>query len=69
MSKNRSCGLVTFVERKTRYMLMKRIENWKAESIHKATMEVLMPYKDRIRSITIDNGKEFGEAEITGVYL
>lgn len=69
VSKNRSCGLLTYVERKTRYVVIGRIENWKSEHIHEETMRILKMYKWRIRSMTIDNGKEFGEAEVTWVYL
>jgi IS30 family transposase len=65
VSKNRSCGLLTYVERKTRYVVIGRIENWTSDHIHEETMRILDRYKERIRSITIDNGKEFGEAEVT----
>lgn len=65
VSKNRTCGLLTYVERKTRYVVIGRIENRTSDHIHEETMRILDRYKERIRSITIDNGKEFGEAEIT----
>jgi hypothetical protein len=32
-------------------------------------MALLNPYKERIYTITIDNGKEFGDAEITQICL
>jgi len=61
--------LLTFNERKIKYVLIKKIENCKARTIHEATIALLNNHKDRIYTITIDNGKEFGDAEITQIYL
>lgn len=69
ISKGRNCALLTCNERKIKYVFIKKVENYKAETIHKATLALLNNYKDRIYTITIDNGKEFWDAEITQVYL
>jgi IS30 family transposase len=69
VSKNRSCVLVTYVERKTRYLLMQKCMNSKANTIHEGTLALLKPHKENIETITIDNGKEFADAELTGIYL
>jgi IS30 family transposase len=69
VSKNRSCVLVTYVERKTRYLLMQKCLNSKANTIHENTLKLLDSHKDSIQTITIDNGKEFADAELTGIYL
>jgi len=69
LSKWRNWALLTCNERKLKYVLMKKVDNCKAKTIHDATIELLDKHKDRIYTITIDNGKEFGDAEITQVYL
>ncbi len=69
LSKWRNCALLTCNERKLKYVLIKKVANCKADTIHTATVELLNPYKERICTITIDNGKEFGDAEITQVCL
>jgi IS30 family transposase len=69
VSKNRSCVLVTYVERKTRYLCMKKLINSKANTIHEWMLALLYNNKERIKTITIDNGKEFADAELTGIYL
>gem|GEM_PF-7083435 len=37
-------------------MLIKKVSNCKAETIHQATLSLLNEHKDRIYTITIDNG-------------
>jgi transposase, IS30 family len=69
ISKWRNCALLTCNERKIKYVLIKKVENCKAETIHNATLTLLNNHKDRIYTITIDNGKEFWDAEITQIYL
>jgi len=69
LSKGRNCALLTCNERKLKYVLIKKVDNCKAETIHTATMLLLNVYKDRIYTITIDNGKEFWDAEITQICL
>lgn len=69
LSKWRNCALLTCNERKIKYVLIKKVENCKAETIHNATLALLKNHKDRILTITIDNGKEFWDAEITQIYL
>jgi len=69
LSKGRNCALLTCNERKIKYVLIKKVDNCKAETIHNATIWLLNPHKDRIYTITIDNGKEFWDAEITQICL
>ena len=69
LSKGRNCALLTCNERKLKYVLIKKVDNCKAETIHNATIWLLNPYRDRIYTITIDNGKEFWDAEITQICL
>ena len=69
LSKGRNCALLTCNERKLKYVLIKKVDNCKAETIHNATIWLLYEHKDRIYTITIDNGKEFWDAEMTQIYL
>jgi transposase, IS30 family len=63
IGKNHKQALVTIVERKTKFMVMKKVENKSAELVAAATIELLSPYRDRVHTITADNGKEFAYHE------
>ena len=53
---------VTHLERKTRYLKAKKIKNKKAESFNIATLQLFKNEpKDKLRTLTLDNGKEFTE--------
>jgi len=69
LSKGRNCALLTCNERKLKYVLIKKVNDCKAQTINDATIALLSDYKKRIHTITIDNGREFWDAEITQVYL
>ena len=51
--------LLTITDRKCLLNLIRKIPDKKAVSVQKATMEALMPIKERIHTITSDNGTEF----------
>ncbi|MDE1465806.1 IS30 family transposase [Spartinivicinus poritis] len=51
--------LVTLVERKTLYTLVAQVESKQATVVTKAAIDLLMPFKERVHTITADNGKEF----------
>lgn len=59
IGKNHKQALVTIVERKSKFTVMKKVENKTAELVAATTIELLRPYKDRILTITADRGKEF----------
>jgi len=63
IGKNHKQALVTIVERKTKFMVMKKVENKTAELVAAATIELLRPYKDLVLTITADRGKEFAHHE------
>ena len=63
MGKNHQQVLVTIVERKSKFMVMKNVENKTAALVATATIELLRPYQDRILTITADRGKEFAHHE------
>ena len=57
------------MERKTKHLVSKRVSDKSAESVTKATIELLKPYKDRVHTITADNGKEFANHEEISTHL
>jgi len=63
IGKNHKQALVTIVERKTKFMVMKKVENKTAELVAAATIELLRLYKDLVLTITADRGKEFAHHE------
>ena len=52
-------ALLTLVERATRYTIICKLDNLKAEDTARAAIRVLKAYKARVHTITMDNGKEF----------
>ena len=55
-------AIVTIVERTTAFFLMKKLPFGKnAEQLAKTVIEMLLPYKDFVHSITSDNGTEFAQ--------
>lgn len=56
------CGsdfLVALVDRKGRYLLLKKCRELTSETVSEAMIEMLRPFSDRLKSITPDRGKEF----------
>ena len=54
-------ALVTLVERKSRFTLLKKIDRRTAEATKVAIIQMLKPYKAKTLTITCDNGKEFAD--------
>ena len=54
-------AIVTLVERKTGLLKMKRVLKRSAQHVSDAMIELLMPVKIQVKTITSDNGKEFAE--------
>ena len=55
-------AIVTLVERSTDYMMMKRLPKGKnANALAQTVKSMLTPYKNKILTITTDNGTEFAE--------
>ena len=50
---------MTIVERVTSYTVSTRINDKSARSVTAATIELLLPFKEQVKTITADNGKEF----------
>lgn len=53
-------AIVTLVDRKTNYLLMKKSPKGKdADEVAKIVRDLLFPYRHLVRTITTDNGSEF----------
>lgn len=60
---NHKQAIVTIVERKTGFTLMRKVERKTAANVRQACIKLLMPFKAMVKTITFDNGKEFAEHE------
>lgn len=63
IGKNHQGALVTIVDRKSKFTLIKKVDSKHAEVVTEATITLLTPYLDKTLTITADNGKEFAGHE------
>lgn len=63
MRKNRKSPLLTTVERKTLYTAIFRLAGKHADILTKAAIKKMKKLKDRIKTITFDNGLVFSAYE------
>jgi IS30 family transposase len=63
IGKGHSGALVTIVERVTNFTVSAQVDSKSAHDVTKATIALLMPFKDVVHTITADNGKEFAYHE------
>jgi IS30 family transposase len=52
-------AIVTLVDRKSRFTLLKQVPNRTAAVVEIAILDLLIPYQSSTHTITFDNGKEF----------
>lgn len=64
---SRSKALLTFVERKTRYVMIKKVESKSPAEVAEKTISAMS--ETVCRSITNDSGFEFGHHELESLYL
>ncbi|WP_036768374.1 IS30 family transposase [Photorhabdus australis] len=64
MGKDKKSVLLTLVDRKTLYTIIVKLDSKRALEVAKAVVKVLYPLKQRVKTITFDNGLEFAEHEI-----
>lgn len=57
-------AIVSLVERKSKISLFMLVPDKTKESVTKAIIQMLGPYKDQVLTITFDNGKEFADHRI-----
>ncbi len=63
MGKNRQGALLTMVERKTLYTVIFRLTEKHADLLAQAAISGMSAFKDRVKTITFDNGLEFSDHE------
>jgi len=52
-------GIISLVERRSRYCLLKKVSTKSAHTVAEAVCQQLLPFKNKIFTITSDNGIEF----------
>ena len=66
IGKNHRQAIVSLVERKTGFTLIRKVERKTAQAVGQAITELLKPHRKRVITITSDNGREFaGHEEIS----
>ena len=56
-------AIVSLTERKSRLVLLRKVERRTADLVSDAVIDLLQPISERLHTITGDNGKEFAEHE------
>lgn len=59
IGKNHKGALVTLVDRKSKFTLIKKVASKHSDVVTKATIDLLQPLQALTHTITADNGKEF----------
>tara|TARA_B110000285_G_scaffold229839_1_gene295374 strand:+ start:1098 stop:2075 length:978 start_codon:yes stop_codon:yes gene_type:complete len=59
IGENHKTAILIVTERKSQFELMVKTDATKAESIRKQMINLLAPFKELVKTITSDNGKEF----------
>jgi IS30 family transposase len=59
IGKNQQGALVTIVDRKSRYLLMGKVDKKTSDLVGETILKLLTPHAGTIRTLTSDNGKEF----------
>ena len=58
---NQQQALVTWVERRSGYLLMAKVEQKTSEAVCKKSVGLLRPFKHCVHTLTTDNGTEFAQ--------
>jgi IS30 family transposase len=56
-------AIVSLTERKSRLVLLRKVDRRTADLVSDAVIDLLQPISERLHTITADNGKEFAEHE------
>jgi len=59
VGKNNKGAIVTLVERKSAFTLMAKLSGKNADELASTVVNLMAPYKEKVLSITSDNGSEF----------
>lgn len=63
IGKHHKQAIVTVVDRKSKFTLIQKVSSKKAIEVKEALIAMMRPFKDKIHTITADNGKEFSKHE------
>jgi IS30 family transposase len=69
IGKRHKGALLTLVERKTKFTLIRKLEKKQADLVAEAAINLLKPYKEKVCTITSDNGQEFAHHEYIKEHL
>ena len=58
---NHQSALLTIVDRKARWTLVRKLKSFQENHLSRVLIKALKPYQQHIKSITSDNGFEFGQ--------
>lgn len=64
IGKNHKGVLVSLVERKSKYLLLGKVKRKTKYLVTQSILKMLKPYNKKVKSLTVDNGKEFSDHEI-----
>ena len=68
IGKNHRQAIVSIVERKSGFTLIRKVERKTAQAVAEAMTSLLKPFRSKVHTVTSDNGKEFaGHEEIAAV--
>lgn len=63
IGKNHRQAIVSLVERKSGFTLIRKVKRKTARAVRKAAVLLLKPHRDKVYTVTSDNGREFSEHE------
>jgi IS30 family transposase len=63
IGKEHKGALLSLVERKTKFTLIRKLSTKRADLVAEATTYLLNPYEEKVYTITADNGQEFAHHE------
>jgi IS30 family transposase len=63
IGKQHQKGIVTLTERKSRFALLAKVSQRSAEQVRERLVQLLLPFLDKLQTMTSDNGKEFAQHE------
>jgi IS30 family transposase len=61
IGKGQKGAIVSIVERKTKYTLLKLVKNKTKKEVTKAIIDMLREHRDKVLTLTFDNGSEFAD--------
>lgn len=63
IGKKHKGALISIVERKSKFTLIRKLPKKQADLVAQAAVDLLKPYKEKVFTITADNGQEFANHE------